>query len=103
MRFSLAAGAVSGKTGPMEQIEVDIHTSHIRLDGLLKFAALVATGGEAKFLIQNAQVEVNDRIETRRGHRVVPGDRVRLCDHDGQPLAEVQVRESGEPPPPSPT
>lgn len=87
----------------MEEIAIDIHTAHIRLDGLLKFAALVGTGGEAKFLIQNGQVTVNGRTETRRGHRVLPGDRVRVCDHDGEPLAEVRVQAAGDPAPPSPT
>ena len=61
-----------------------IHTEFIKLDSLLKLAGLVETGGEAKLLIQNGQVEVNGEVCTMRGKKLRPGDSVTL---DGRTVA----------------
>ena len=55
-----------------------IHTEFIKLDSLLKLAGLVETGGEAKLLIQNGQVEVNGEVCTMRGKKLRAGDTVTL-------------------------
>ncbi len=55
--------------------EVDVEKS-IRLGQYLKLMNLVATGGEAKRLIQAGEVLVNGQVETRRKRRLVVGDRV---------------------------
>ena len=55
-----------------------IHTEYIKLDSLLKLAGLVETGGEAKLLIQNGQVEVNGEVCTMRGKKLRAGDTVTL-------------------------
>ena len=66
-----------------------IHTEFIKLDSLLKRAGLVETGGEAKLLIQNGQVEVNGEVCTMRGKKLRPGDSVTL---DGRTVAIGQGR-----------
>ncbi|MBF2002231.1 MAG: RNA-binding S4 domain-containing protein [Synechococcales cyanobacterium M58_A2018_015] len=48
----------------------------IKLDQFLKRSNAAQTGGEAKLLIQSGQVRVNGEIETRRGRKLVVGDRV---------------------------
>ncbi len=48
----------------------------IKLDSFMKWQNLVETGGQAKLLIQNGEVRVNGKIETRRGRKLVNGDRV---------------------------
>jgi len=48
----------------------------IRLDQFLKFQGLVGTGGQAKVIIQAGEVMVNGVVETRRSHKLAPGDRV---------------------------
>ncbi len=48
----------------------------IRLDQFLKFQGLVGTGGQAKVIIQAGEVMVNGVVETRRSHKLMPGDRV---------------------------
>ena len=53
-----------------------INTEFIKLDSLLKFAALVGTGGEAKFVISEGMVKVNGEVCTMRGKKIYPGDRV---------------------------
>ena len=58
--------------------EIAIKTEFIKLDSLLKFAALVATGGEAKLLISDGLVSVNGEVCLMRGKKIVPGDIVSL-------------------------
>lgn len=48
----------------------------IKLDQFLKLKGLVQTGGQAKLLIQAGEVKVNGSIETRRGRKLVKGDRI---------------------------
>ena len=45
-------------------MEIEITTEFIKLDALLKFAALVGTGGEAKFVIAEGLVKVNGETVT---------------------------------------
>ena len=56
--------------------KITINTEFIKLDALLKFAALVGTGGEAKALIQEGLVSVNGEMCVMRGKKLYPGDRV---------------------------
>lgn len=53
-----------------------INTEFIKLDSLLKFAALVGTGGEAKVIISEGMVKVNGEVCTMRGKKIYPGDKV---------------------------
>ena len=53
-----------------------IKTEFIKLDSLLKFAALVGTGGEAKYVISEGMVKVNGEVCTMRGKKIYPGDKV---------------------------
>ena len=56
-------------------------TQLIRLGQYLKLTGLVATGGEAKFLIQDGHVRVNGEVETRRKRQLRDGDRVEVGDY----------------------
>ena len=57
---------------------IEITTPFIKLDALLKFAALVGTGGEAKTVIQDGLVLVNGEVCTMRGKKITDGDEVAL-------------------------
>ena len=59
---------------------IHIETEYIKLQDLLKFAAAVSTGGEAKILIQEGDVTVNGEGCTMRGKKIRPGDDVALRD-----------------------
>jgi ribosome-associated protein len=50
----------------------------IRLGQLLKAAGLVGTGGEAKLVLAEGLVTVNEEVELRRGRQLRPGDVVAL-------------------------
>ena len=51
----------------------------IRLDALLKYAAVASTGGEAKALIQDGNVYINGEACNMRGKKVKPGEVVRCA------------------------
>ena len=53
-----------------------IKEKHIKLDSFMKWQNLVETGGQAKLIIQGGEVRVNGKIETRRGRKLVNGDKV---------------------------
>ena len=55
-------------------IEVAIHTEFIKLQDAMKFANVVYSGGEAKQLILDGQVKVNDEVCLMRGKKLYPGD-----------------------------
>ena len=50
---------------------IHIETEYIKLQDLLKFAAAVSTGGEAKILIQEGDVTVNGDVALRDEHYTV--------------------------------
>lgn len=55
-------------------IPIAIGTEYIKLQDAMKLANLVATGGEAKALIQEGQVEVAGEVCTMRGKKLYPED-----------------------------
>ena len=65
---------------------ITITTEYIKLQDLLKFAAAVQTGGEAKLAVQEGEVSVNGEVCTMRGKEIRPGDVVAF---NGQELTVV--------------
>ena len=65
----------------MEQ-DIRINTEFIKLEALLKYAALVGTGGEAKIRIQEGEVKVNGEVCTMSGKKIRSGDRVTLVEQE---------------------
>ncbi|MBR4473246.1 MAG: RNA-binding S4 domain-containing protein [Oscillospiraceae bacterium] len=57
----------------------------IKLDALLKYAALTASGGEAKRVVADGLVAVNGEVCLMRGKKIYPGDVVSFCG------AEIKV------------
>ena len=53
---------------------INITKEYIKLQDLLKLAAVTATGGEAKLLVQEGEVLVNGEVCTMRGKKIRPGD-----------------------------
>ena len=56
-------------------IPLTITTEFIKLQDALKYANVVYSGGEAKQLILDEQVEVNGEICTMRGKKLREGDK----------------------------
>lgn len=59
---------------------IEITTAFIRLDQLLKFSGTVGSGSEAKAMILDGIVKVNDAICLQRGKKIYPGDKVTIED-----------------------
>jgi len=62
--------------------KIKINTEIIKLDAFLKWAAIVSSGSEAKFFIQDGLVKVNNEICTQRGKKLKVGDIVSFKDSD---------------------
>lgn len=54
----------------------------ITLQNLLKVENIVATGGEAKYVIVDGLVQVNGECESRRGRKLRQGDVVTFEDYE---------------------
>ena len=54
----------------------------MKLDQFLKWQNLVSSGGEAKILIKSGSVKVNGEIETRRGRKLIRGDKVMFLKNE---------------------
>lgn len=65
----------------MEKITFQLRDEFITLQNLLKAENIVATGGEAKYVIVDGLVFVNGECETRRGKKLRSGDVVTFEDY----------------------
>lgn len=54
--------------------EVEISQEPVQLYKILKFEAMVSSGGEAKSVIAEGLVLVNGEVETRKRKKIVSGD-----------------------------
>ena len=60
--------------------KIKINTEIIKLDAFLKWAAIVSSGSEAKFYIQDGLVKVNNEICIQRGKKLKVGDIINFQD-----------------------
>ena len=67
---------------------ITITTEYIKLDALLKYAALVMSGGEAKTVIAEGEVRVNGEVCQMRGKKLRAGDTVTFA---GKTLTVTQA------------
>lgn len=66
--------AIKEKGEKMETLH--LREEYIKLGQALKASGLAGSGVEAKIVIQDGKVRVNGEIETRRGKKLVAGDKV---------------------------
>lgn len=57
-------------------MELTIRDSFIKLGQALKLAGVTGSGVDAKIMIADGKVKVNGETETRRGKKLVDGDKV---------------------------
>ncbi len=58
--------------------EIEVGPDGIRLGQLLKLTGIAGTGGDAKAILESGDVQVNGRVESRRGAQLKIGDVVAL-------------------------
>jgi ribosome-associated protein len=62
---------------------IKLREDYIKLGQALKAAGLVESGVDAKFMINDGFVKVNDEIETQRGKKLFSGD---IVDFKGKKI-----------------
>jgi len=67
--------------------DVDVRDDGIRLGQFLKLAGLAEHGAHAKELLEAGEVQVNGRVETRRGAQLHRGDVVAVHGRRARPVA----------------
>ena len=55
---------------------IKIQTKYIKLGQFLKFSGIITNGGEAKNLLEEGLILVNNKVELARGKKLFPGDTV---------------------------
>ena len=60
---------------------IEINREPIELHKILKFHGLVASGGEAKQVIDSGLVKVNQQLEMRKRRKMLAGDHI---EYDSQ-------------------
>lgn len=60
--------------------KIEIKGEYIKLDNLLKFSEIAVTGGEAKLLISEGKIYVNDEVCTMRGKKIRDKDQIKYLD-----------------------
>ncbi len=68
--------------------KIEISEEPIALYKILKLENMVASGGEAKYVISEGQVIVNGKVETRKRKKIFSGDVVEF----GEEKILVQVK-----------
>ena len=58
---------------------LSLRNDHLTLAQAVKAAGLATTGGQAKHLIREGKVLVNDAVEVRPGRKLAAGDRFNLA------------------------
>ena len=64
-------------------MKIKIKTEYIKLSDLLKFASIVPSGAEAKYLILDSKVFVGGEVCLMRSKKIYPGMQV-SCEYGGQ-------------------
>lgn len=59
---------------------ISIHTDYIQLDQLLKYANILATGGQIKELLAEELITLNGTIVTEKRKKIYPNDVVSIED-----------------------
>ena len=62
-------------------MEFELKSEYIELMKLLKFMNLVQSGGEAKLVIDEGLVFVNNELESRKRYKCRKGDVIQFEDH----------------------
>ena len=74
----------------MQKEKIKITTEYIKLDQLLKFSGIAENGSDAKDMILDGIVSLNNEICLMRGRKIRPGDNVKVEFEDETLLIEVE-------------
>ncbi|CAK7061383.1 RNA-binding S4 domain-containing protein [uncultured Tissierella sp.] len=58
--------------------EISIETDYIKLDQFLKLAGITQTGGQAKIMISEGSIIVNNEVTLQRGKKIRKNDIIEI-------------------------
>lgn len=58
--------------------EIKLETDYIKLDQFLKLCGIAQTGGQAKMMIADGLVKVNDEVARQRGKKIRKNDKIQV-------------------------
>ncbi len=61
---------------------ITLREEFIKLGQALKAAGLVESGVEAKLVIQNGEVKVNEKVEYQRGKKLYGGEKISFREQE---------------------
>ncbi|GAB4288389.1 MAG: hypothetical protein Kow0083_00940 [Methylophaga sp.] len=64
-----------------QTIQVVLNKSPVELYKILKFEGIASSGAEAKMMIEQGLVMVNNEPETRKRRQIISGDRIQVGDN----------------------
>jgi len=64
----------------MERIDFELTEDYIELIKLLKLLQIANSGGQAKQMVDNGEVILNDTLETRKRAKIKKGDKIEIFD-----------------------
>ncbi len=64
--------------------QVILEKEPVELYKILKFEGIVESGGKAKAVIAEGQVQVNGEVETQKGKKIVSGDIIEFAQEKYQ-------------------
>ena len=82
----------------MQRIDFELRGEYIALDALIKATGLAGSGGSAKHMITGGQVQVDGRVELRRGCKLRAGQ---VAQMPGVRI-HVHAASAGQDPPSAP-
>lgn len=62
----------------MQPVDIKIDTENIQLDQFLKWAGVIASGGEVKPMLAEKLIKRNGETESARRRKLVPGDLIEI-------------------------
>ncbi len=63
-----------------ETIQVVLSKSPVELYKILKFEGIATSGAEAKMMVEQGMVSVNNETETRKRRKIIAGDKIQIDD-----------------------
>jgi ribosome-associated protein len=64
----------------MERIDFELKEEYIELIKLLKLVRIAESGGQAKLFVENGEVKLNGKTESRKRAKLRGGDIVEIFD-----------------------
>lgn len=66
----------------MDTIEFELKSDYIELNKLLKLLHIAQSGAHAKLLIEDGEVELNHKVESRKRAKLRSGDVINVRDFE---------------------